>query len=127
MSTRVISPAFARWKAVSASRVWALAGPGDVIVSDALNRASIIDGCRLSGATIQVVPHLDLGAMGGALREARTARRRWVVTESYFSMDGDSPDLMALRALCDAEDAGLVVDEAHALGVFGPGGRGMSR
>jgi len=103
----------------------ALAGPGDVIVSDALNHASIIDGCRLSGAALRVVPHLDLGAVGEALMEARSARRRWVVTESYFSMDGDSPDLAALGCLCDTHDAGLVVDEAHALGVFGPGGRGL--
>jgi 8-amino-7-oxononanoate synthase len=103
----------------------ALAGPEDAVVSDALNHASIIDGCRLSRARVTVVPHLDTSAVEHALREASGARRRWVVTESYFSMDADSPDLRTLRRLCDAHDAGLVVDEAHALGVFGPGGAGL--
>jgi 8-amino-7-oxononanoate synthase len=103
----------------------ALAGRGDLVVSDALNHASIIDGCRLSGATVAVVPHLDAGAVEEALRAGGGARRRWVVTESYFSMDGDIPDLGRLRSVCDAHDAGLIVDEAHALGVFGPGGAGL--
>jgi 8-amino-7-oxononanoate synthase len=103
----------------------ALARPGDVIVSDALNHASIIDGCRLSGAAIRVVPHRDVAAVAAALSTSAEARRRWVVTESYFSMDGDSPDLRALRALCDQHDAGLIVDEAHALGVLGPRGAGL--
>src|SRR6185369_8021158 len=102
-----------------------LAGPGDVIVSDGLNHASIIDGCRLSGATVRVVPHLAARAVEAALIEAKGARRRWVVTESYFSMDGDTPDLAGLRAICDAHDAALLVDEAHAIGVFGPRGRGL--
>jgi 8-amino-7-oxononanoate synthase len=103
----------------------ALARPGDVIVSDALNHASIIDGCRLSGAEIRVTPHRDTAAVAAALSRTPTGVRRWVVTESYFSMDGDSPDLPALRALCDRHDAALVVDEAHALGVFGPRGAGL--
>ncbi len=103
----------------------ALAGPEDLVVSDALNHASIIDGCRLSRARVVVVPHLDTSAVEHALRDASRARRRWVVTESYFSMDADSPDLRALRDLCDANDAGLIVDEAHALGVFGSQGAGL--
>lgn len=103
----------------------ALARHGDVIVSDALNHASIIDGCRLSGATIAIVPHLDVDAAGRALAAARDARRRWLVTESLFSMDGDTPDLQALRELCDRHDAALLVDEAHALGVLGPRGTGL--
>ncbi len=70
-------------------------------------------------------PHLDLGAVRAHLREAG-ARRKWVVTESYFSMDADSPDLGSLRALCDEHGAALVVDEAHALGVLGPDGRGLA-
>lgn len=102
-----------------------LAGEGDVIFSDRLNHASIIDGCRLSGAKTVVVPHCDAAALDDALRSARSARRRWVVTESYFSMDGDIPDLATLRAVCDAHDAALVVDEAHAVGVFGPEGAGL--
>ncbi|HMY20720.1 MAG TPA: aminotransferase class I/II-fold pyridoxal phosphate-dependent enzyme, partial [Polyangium sp.] len=104
----------------------ALAKPGDVIISDALNHASIIDGCKLSGATIVVTPHLRIDAVAQALEHARHARRRWVVTESYFSMDGDVPDLKKLRSLCDANDAALIVDEAHAIGTLGPAGRGIA-
>jgi len=102
----------------------ALAAPGDLVVSDALNHASIIDGIRLSRATAAIVPHLDLGAIARAL-EARGPGQAFVVTESYFSMDADSPDLPALRRLCDHHGAALLVDEAHALGVLGPGGRGL--
>ncbi len=102
-----------------------LARPGDVIVSDALNHASIIDGCRLSGAAVRVVPHRDAAAVAEVLAASGAARRRWVVTESYFSMDGDTPDLAALRSLCDRHAAALIVDEAHALGVLGPRGMGL--
>jgi len=102
----------------------ALAGPGDLVVSDALNHASIIDGARLSRARIAIVPHLDINAVETALR-SRTERRTFVVTESYFSMDADSPDLAALRQICDRHEAALLVDEAHALGVLGPEGRGL--
>ena len=105
----------------------ALAGPGDLIVSDELNHASIIDGCRLSRARLVVVPHRDPDAVEHALATAEAQEAAWVVTESYFSMDGDSPDLERLRRVCDAHDAALYVDEAHALGVFGPGGGGLCR
>jgi 8-amino-7-oxononanoate synthase len=101
-----------------------LAGPQDLIVSDALNHASIIDGARLSRAQVRVVPHLDVEATARALADPPRGRA-FVVTESYFSMDADSPDLAALRRVCDAHGAALVVDEAHALGVLGPGGRGL--
>ncbi len=101
----------------------ALASPGDLIVSDALNHASIIDGSRLSRARIAVVPHLDVGAVRAALRTRETGRA-WVVVESYYSMDADGPDLAQLRGACDEAGAALLVDEAHALGVLGPGGRG---
>jgi 8-amino-7-oxononanoate synthase len=117
---------FSSGYAANLGTIAALAGPSDVVISDALNHASLIDGCRLSGASIRVVPHLDLGAMESALASSASARRRWVVSESYFSMEGDSPDLPRLRALCDAHDAALVLDEAHALGVFGPAGRGLA-
>ena len=116
---------FSSGYAANVGVLMAVAGPGDVIVSDALNHASIIDGCRLSGATVRVVPHRDARAVATVLAGTGDARRRWVVTESYFSMDGDSPDLPALRAACDEHDAALIVDEAHALGVFGPEGRGL--
>jgi 8-amino-7-oxononanoate synthase len=110
--------------AANLGTVSALAQPGDLIVSDALNHASLIDGARLSRAQIQVVPHLDPDATAAALRAPRTGRA-WVLTESYFSMDGDSPPLAALRAVCDEHGAALVVDEAHALGVLGPYGKGL--
>jgi 8-amino-7-oxononanoate synthase len=102
----------------------ALATAEDTVVSDALNHASLIDGARLSRAEIVVYPHLDVRAVRAALA-SRRHRRCWVVTESYFSMDADSPDLPALRLACDEVGAGLIVDEAHALGVLGPEGRGV--
>jgi 8-amino-7-oxononanoate synthase len=105
-----------------------LAGRDDVVFSDALDHASLIDGCRLSRARVVVYPHRDLEALGDLLRaRRREGRLALVVTESVFSMDGVSPDLPALRALCDAHDAALVVDEAHALGVLGPAGAGLCR
>jgi len=116
---------FSSGYAANVGAIAALGRPGDVIVSDALNHASIIDGCRLSGASVVVVPHGDAGAVEAALERAQDARRRWVVTESYFSMDGDSPDLGRLRAACDRWDAALFVDEAHAVGILGPAGRGL--
>lgn len=102
----------------------ALATSRDLIVSDALNHASIIDGARLSRARVHVVPHLDTAAVARALEAPRDGRA-FVVTESYFSMDADTPDLGELRRICDRSGAALVVDEAHALGVLGPEGRGL--
>ncbi len=101
----------------------ALARRSDLLVSDVLNHASIIDGARLSRATVEVVPHLDTASVARALERPRSGRA-WVVVESYYSMDADTPDLPALRRICDRHGAALVVDEAHALGVLGPGGRG---
>jgi len=117
------SLAFTSGYAANVGVLSALARSGDLVVSDALNHASLIDGARLSRARIAVVPHLDIGAVEHALRERQEARA-WVVVESYFSMDADGPDLARYRAACDANGAALVVDEAHALGVLGPGGRG---
>ncbi len=104
----------------------ALVEPHDLVVSDVLNHASLIDGIRLARATPVVVPHLDVDAVARALHERVAGRRAWVVVESYYSMDADAPDLRRLRALCDAYGAALVVDEAHAIGILGPGGRGLS-
>jgi len=98
---------------------------GDVVFSDELNHASIIDGCRLAKAEIVVVPHRDLGALEQALARGRGPGRKLVVTESLFSMDGDVADLAAIAALCRRFEAALVVDEAHAIGAHGPEGRGL--
>lgn len=101
----------------------ALLGPEDLVVSDALDHASIIDGCRLSRTRVIVVPHGDVHAVEAALTSHR-GRRRLVVSESLFSMDGDLADVEALAAIARRHDAALMIDEAHALGVFGPEGRG---
>ena len=102
-----------------------LVGAGDVVFSDSLNHASIIDGCRLSRAEVVIVPHGELAALEVGLA-AHPGRRRLVVSESLFSMDGDLADVEALAAMCKRHDAGLLLDEAHAVGVLGPEGRGLA-
>jgi len=104
----------------------ALPRAGDLILSDALNHASIVDGCRLSRADVAVFAHLDAAAVENLLIRECPNRRVWLVTESYFSMDGDTPNLELLRHICDKHDAYLILDEAHALGVFGPHGSGLA-
>src|SRR5215217_4416341 len=96
----------------------------DVVISDALNHASIIDGCRLSRATIKVFPHKDADAARRIAKELPAGQRRLLITDGVFSMDGD---LGPLAALCEvAEETGciMMVDDAHASGVFGANGRG---
>jgi 8-amino-7-oxononanoate synthase len=99
----------------------------DVVFSDELNHASLIDGIRLSGARKVIYPHLDLNALERALREhAGAAGRKFVVTETVFSMDGDVVPLQELVALCERFGAAVIVDEAHATAVHGPSGQGIS-
>jgi len=101
-----------------------LVGGDDAVFSDELNHASIVDACRLSRAAVFVYPHKDVDALRQLLERSR-ARRRLVVTDSVFSMDGD---IAPLRAICDvAERCGamVMVDEAHATGVLGPHGGGV--
>ncbi len=101
----------------------ALVGPEDAVFSDALNHACLIDGIRLSRAQSQVLPHGDLGALQQALA-ASPARRKLVVSDAVFSMDGAVADVPALLALCEAHDAWLMLDDAHGFGVLGPNGEG---
>jgi 8-amino-7-oxononanoate synthase len=105
----------------------ALLGRGDAVFSDRLNHASIIDGCRLSGATIHRYRHCDAEHLTGLLEGAGDGTRKLIVTESVFSMDGDVAPLADLADLAERHGAALVVDEAHAAGVFGPCGEGLAR
>ncbi|WP_207548734.1 8-amino-7-oxononanoate synthase [Mycolicibacterium peregrinum] len=104
--------------------VVALSGPGSLLVSDALTHASLVDACRLSRARVTVTPHLDVDAVDAAL-SSRTEDRAVVLTESVFSTDGVLAPLRELHALCRRHGALLLVDEAHGLGVRGPGGQGL--
>jgi len=110
--------------AANVGTVAALADANTVVVSDALNHASVIDGCRLSRARVVVVPHRDVAAVRRALADA-PERRRLVVTDAYFSMDGTVAPVAELAEECRRARAALYVDEAHAIGVFGPEGRGI--
>jgi 8-amino-7-oxononanoate synthase len=118
---------FSTGYAANVGTVQALVGPGDAVFSDALNHASLIDGCRLSRASVHVYSHRDVDQLESLLREHRPrARRALVITDSLFSMDGVTAPLRDIADLARSFDAGLLVDEAHALGVFGPSGRGLS-
>jgi 8-amino-7-oxononanoate synthase len=115
-----------------------LAEPGDTIVSDERNHASLIDGMRLSRARVMIVPHNDVAALRGALEQAAGATPdrlatadgdraplTFVVVESLYSMEGDVAPLAEYSAACEAFGAVLVVDEAHAVGIYGPRGEGL--
>jgi glycine C-acetyltransferase len=96
----------------------------DIVVSDELNHASIIDGCRLSRATIKVFPHKDVDAARDILRDLPTGPRKLLITDGVFSMDGDVGPLPALCELAEEFGCIMMVDDAHASGVFGANGRG---
>ena len=97
----------------------------DVIFSDERNHASLIDGARLSRARRVVYPHCDLAALERLIQENRPFGQAFVVTESLFSMDGDFAPLAELAALCRRSEAALIVDEAHAVGIYGERGSGL--
>jgi glycine C-acetyltransferase/8-amino-7-oxononanoate synthase len=103
--------------------VQALARKGDVVFSDELNHASIVDGCRLAGADVFVYDHCDVEHLAWGLREA-DGRGSLIVTDGVFSMDGDIAPLEAIVELANRYDARVMVDDAHGTGALGPGGRG---
>jgi glycine C-acetyltransferase len=108
----------------NAGTVSAVLGKDDVVVSDELNHASIIDGCRLSGADKKIFPHKDVAGARRLLAEARGARRVLLITDGVFSMDGDIAPLPDLVAAAEEFGAIMMVDDAHASGVVGRDGRG---
>lgn len=125
------------WKGLAAALVFStgyqanlgaitsLVGPDDVILSDELNHASIIDATRLARATTRIFRHNDLNHLEALLRESGSARRVLVVTEAIFSMDGDAAPLAGIGRLVREHGAWLMVDEAHSIGVFGKAGAGL--
>jgi 8-amino-7-oxononanoate synthase len=133
-----LEAALADWKQKEAALVFtsgyaaavgtipALVGRGDTVILDKLAHASLIDGARLSGATVRVFPHRHLGRLESLLRKLAPERGRClVVTESVFSMDGDVAPLREIVELKEQHGAWLLVDEAHATGLYGPDGAGL--
>lgn len=110
----------------------ALIGPGDQVIMDRLCHASLLDGVRLSGAKRLFYRHNDLNDLESRLKKYNNQKnpssrgRLWLITESVFSMDGDGPDLKSMTELAEKYDALIILDEAHAVGIFGPEGAGMS-
>jgi glycine C-acetyltransferase len=108
----------------NAGTVSAILTKEDVVISDELNHASIIDGCRLSRAAIKVFPHKDVDAARKIIKDLPAAQRKLLITDGVFSMDGDLGPLPALCALAEETGCIMMVDDAHASGVFGMHGRG---
>lgn len=121
-STLLFSSGFA----ANAGCIAALVGPGDVVFGDRKNHASLFDGCRLSRADVRVYPHGDWRRLDRLAAKSKGYRRRLIVTDSLFSMDGDLAPLVQLADVAERHEAILMVDEAHATGVFGPSGRGVA-
>jgi len=115
---------FSSGYAANTSVIPVLAGEGDLILSDALNHASIIDGCRLSRATKKVYRHCDMEHLKSLLSESHAFQRRLIVTDGVFSMDGDIAPLPDICNLAAARDAMVLVDDAHGFGVLGKNGGG---
>ncbi|WP_330335470.1 aminotransferase class I/II-fold pyridoxal phosphate-dependent enzyme (plasmid) [Streptomyces sp. NBC_00536] len=111
--------------AANVGTVGAIVGPGDTVFIDKYDHASIVDGCKLSGATVTRFRHNDVAHLERRLAAAPDTGVRLVIVDSVYSMDGDIAPLVELRKVCDAHNALLMVDEAHALGVIGATGRGI--
>jgi 8-amino-7-oxononanoate synthase len=116
---------FSSGYAANVGTICALVGAGDVVIVDKLCHASIIDGCRQSGATLRVYPHKHLAKLEALLRQ-RNSARTLVITETVYSMDGDLAPLPEIVELKDRYGAWLMIDEAHATGLFGANGRGAA-
>lgn len=112
--------------AANVGTIAALAGAEDTIYCDRFNHASLVDGCRLSGARLRVYRHAALDRLEDRLKKPAGAGRRFIVTESLFSMEGDLAPLAGLCDLADRHHCTLIVDEAHAVGVLGSRGRGAA-
>ena len=110
--------------AANAGTVSAIFSKEDVVISDELNHASIIDGCRLSRATIKVFPHKDVDAARKIIKDLPAGQRKLLITDGVFSMDGDLGPLPGLCELAEETGCIMMVDDAHASGVFGKNGRG---
>ena len=118
---------FSSGYAANVGTVASLAGKEDIIFSDSLNHASLIDGCRLSRAEVIVYPHGDAAALRQLVRKNRVRGRfAFIATDSVFSMDGDLAPLTEINRLCEEFDMQCIVDEAHATGVYGENGQGLS-
>ena len=116
---------FSSGYAANVGLLTAILRPDDTVFSDASNHASLIDGMRLSRARKVIFPHLDLDFLEDALGRSDSGGRKFIVVESLFSMEGDRAPLPELLSLADRFGADLIVDEAHATGIFGPHGRGF--
>ena len=116
---------FSSGYAANVGTVGALCGPGDTILLDKLDHASIVDGAQLSGATVTRFRHNDPGHLDRRLAASGQSGTPLVIVDSVYSMDGDIAPLPELREVCDRHDALLMVDEAHALGAIGATGRGI--
>jgi 8-amino-7-oxononanoate synthase len=112
--------------AANLGTVAALAGPQDAVFCDRLNHACLVDGCKLSGARLRVYRHDNLDRLEQELQKSDDFRRKWLVTDSVFSMDGDVAPLQELCDLADTYSAGIILDEAHAFGILGEQGRGAA-
>jgi 8-amino-7-oxononanoate synthase len=112
--------------AANLGTITALAGPADLILSDALNHACLIDACRLSKATVKIYPHRDIDALTEFLTSSRRQfRMAFILTDTVFSMDGDIAPIGQIDSLCREFDAIGIADEAHASGVIGSHGTGV--